>query len=127
MLATSAAVTPCGSSLCFSGQFNDNMILQRAPYRAAVYGTLAPAGAPVTVTLSGLSGDGSAYNKTFAGMSNPDGTWKVLFEALPAGGNYSAAVSCATCSGDPVPPLQNITFGDVFYCTGQSNAWLPLW
>ena len=31
-------------------------------------------------------------------------------------------------AGAPAPAtLYNQTFGDVFYCTGQSNAWLPLW
>jgi hypothetical protein len=120
--ATAAQVTPCGPGLCFSGQFNDNMILQRAPYRAAVYGTLAPAGSAVSITLS--TSDGS-YNKSFPGTSDPEtGTWKVLFDAMPTGGNYSAAISCPSCSGDPVSPLVNLTFGDVFYCSGQSNSFV---
>ena len=122
-----AQVTPCGNGLCLSGQFNDNMILQRAPERAALYGTLAPAGAPLSVTLSGAANDGSLYNKTFAAASLPDGTWKVLLDPMATGGNYSAALSCPTCTGDPVSPFVNITFGDVFYCSGQSNSWLPLW
>ena len=106
--AARAQLTPCGTSLCFSGQFNDNALLQRAPQRAALYGTLAPAGAALSLTLASADG---AYNKTFAAASNADASWKVLLDAMPAGGNYSASLSCPTCTGPPVAPLQNLTFG----------------
>jgi len=118
-------ISPCGPGLCFSGQFNDNGILQRQPQRAALYGTLKPAGSPVTLTLSGSAADGTSYNKTFVGLSMADGTWKVLLDPMPTGGNYSAFLVCPSCTGDPVNPLVNLTFGDVYYCSGQSNAWLP--
>lgn len=122
--ATTSQVMPCGTSLCFSGSFNDNGLLQRTPQRSALYGTQAPAGVPVSLTLT--SEDGT-YNKTFPATSGTDGTWKVLLDAMPTGGNYGAALSCPACSGPPVDPLRNLTFGDLFYCAGQSNAWLPLW
>jgi hypothetical protein len=93
-----------------------------------VYGTLEPPGSAMSLTLAGLAGDGSAYNKTFAGTSNSDGTWRVLLDAMPTGGNLSIGISCAACSGPSAgPPLANVPYGDVYYCAGQSNAWLPLW
>ena len=111
-----AQVTPCGPGLCFSGQFNDNALLQRAPARAALYGTLAPADAPLSLTLAGTADDGTAFNKTFVATTSGI-TWKVILDAMPTGGTYSAALACPTCTGDVVAPLVNLTFGDIFYCT----------
>ena len=53
----------------------------------------------------------------------------MLLDPRPAFGNYSLVASCASgCGGySKVVTLDDLTFGDVFFCAGQSNMWLPLW
>jgi len=116
----------CGSSLCFSGNFNDNGVLQRAPERSSYYGsaTGSPASSSIFLTLAATDG---RYTKTFSSQLNADNTWKITLDPLPMGGNYTTSVSCPTCTGaTTIITLYNQTFGDVFVCTGQSNAWLVL-
>lgn len=52
-----------------------------------------------------------------------------LTTAREAGGNYSVTVSCPACASGKHAQQQihDVTFGDVWYLSGQSNAWLPLW
>ena len=111
-----AQVTPCGPGLCFSGQFNDNALLQRAPAAAVLYGSGATGA--VQLTLAGTAGDGSAYNKTFTGAGAADGTWRVQLDPMPTGGNLSAALALAG-NASAISTLYNLTFGDVWYCAGK--------
>lgn len=56
-----------------------------------------------------------------------DFTWKVLLDAMPTGGNYSATVTCPSSQGAGSAHIADLTFGDVWLCSGQSNMWLPIW
>ena len=53
----------------------------------------------------------------------PDGTWKVLLDPLPAFGDFSATVACGACGGGAgqSAAIKNLTFGDVWVASGQSN------
>ena len=70
-------------------------------------------------------GCGFAFNKTA-----PSVAWKALLPPQPAGGNWDVKVACT--SGCPAVDegialqLERVTFGDVFFCSGQSNAVLGL-
>ena len=116
----------CGSAPCFAQVFGSNGVLQRAPERAAFFGSggdqTAP-GAALSVELAGTLADGSIFNKSYSTSVRADGTWKALLDPMPAGGLFSARLSCAECSPAPDSndPLLNLTFGDVFHCGGQSN------
>lgn len=58
---------------------------------------------------------------------NPDGTWIAYFPPQQPGGNYSITASCDSgCANTTKALLNSVTFGDVWYCAGQSNMWLPL-
>ena len=35
-------------------------------------------------------------------------------------------VSCASCANTTADALVDVTFGDVWFCSGQSNMWLPM-
>ena len=114
----------------FSGVFDDNMVLQRAPSRAAVFGTTSnftsqPTAAVVTVevtTADEFTGK-VLTSKSYTANVTEDGSWKVLLEAAEAGGDVSITCACTTgCVNSSVGGhIQNATFGDVYFCSGQSN------
>ena len=125
-------------------------LLQRAPAKAAVYGVYGPSTAPkdakVVVTVTDKT-SGSSYtvdaeintvhqaqgDANYAGCTEcpgPFATWKAFLHPTAAGGDYTITVNCtAGCGGDPKywgASITNVTFGDVWHCSGQSNMWLPL-
>ena len=95
LLASSARAAPslsCGDGLCFSSGLSTGGVLQRAPARAALYGSAhagSPVGAAVVVTLTAADGS-SAVNAT--GAVGADRTWRALLPPMPTGGNWSAIV-----------------------------------
>ena len=109
-----------------------HMVLQQSPAMAAVYGivgsTRTSSDAPrivVTVTATPSTdrttrGHPYTVNATITGT-----TWKALLHPTEAGGNYSITAACtAGCRGSAT--IVDVTFGDVYYCAGQSNMALPL-
>ena len=121
-------VISCGSTVCFASGIGSGMVLQQAPSRAALYGSVpdgSPAGVTVTVQLNSTNGD---YSKTFSTnayvvTSSGSQNWKILLDPMSVGGNYTARLTCTTCSGNAASPMiSDLTFGDVWLCTGQSNA-----
>jgi hypothetical protein len=142
----------------FDAGFGSNMVLQRGPGQAAVYGFLdLPAsqnGATVNVTVTQAGDTTPLFSvlatinvtqqpfgpdwgvrpcpscQAIAGPFNPWNmplpTWKALLPPMAAGGNYSVWASCTGCNSTSTINITNVTFGDVWYCTGQSNMWLPV-
>ena len=112
----------------FSASFSSHMVLQRAPQVAAVFGTAAPGGA-VTVTLTGPAGY-TFTSPPVAVVRSPDaalhGTGKVLLPARPAGFGYTVAAACEGCANTTTVALEDVGFGDVFLCSGQSNLECPV-
>jgi len=107
-------VTACiliASSSVFAGikpfsVFCDNAVLQR--------------GKPITVFGTGDT-DGEKVEVTFNGSTKQtrvdDGKWKVVFDALSAGGPYTLNIT----GGGEEFTASNIMIGDVWICAGQSN------
>ncbi|CAB9525804.1 Sialate O-acetylesterase [Seminavis robusta] len=56
----------------------------------------------------------------------PLGTWKFLLPPQNPGGNYTITATCIGGEDKNVTSLSNVAFGDMWYCSGQSNMWLPL-
>lgn len=54
--------------------------------------------------------------KTFTTTADPNGNWKIILPPVPAGGPYSLEFS-----GKNKITLREILFGDVWFCSGQSN------
>jgi len=77
----------------------------------------------VSLTLSGTLDGGAAYNETFSTTSLADGTWKVLLQPMQTWGSFTATASCVACGGGQgqTVTIRNITFGDVWVASGQSN------
>lgn len=85
--------------------FQSNMVLQRDKL-CAIWGT-----ADKSEKIAILFNNNSC--KTIAGK---DGKWKVILPAQNAGGPYQLTVS-----GSNTIVLNNVLFGDVWVCGGQSN------
>ena len=88
-----------------SGLFSDNMVLQRG-VRIPIWGTAEPRG-EVTVEL--------ASQRRTARVA-ADGTWRVNFAPLPAGGPFELRVI-----GGETFTFTNVVLGEVWLCSGQSN------
>ena len=67
-------------------------------------------------------------NPPFNPFNAPLASWKALLPPQPAGGNFTITATCAGCSamGPSAVTITNVIFGDMWYCTGQSNMWLPV-
>jgi hypothetical protein len=117
---------PPPPSLWYNANFQDNAVLQRGPNQATVYGgfTLAPGqtNADVTVQVIDLADAGASY--TLQARTDPKArSWKALLRPAPAGGRFEIATACTSgCSNSSAIVISNITFGDVFFCSGQSNS-----
>ncbi|CAJ1413020.1 unnamed protein product [Effrenium voratum] len=99
-----------GAQLWLSSAFGDHMVLQRdSEYNIWGFSRL-PAGTAVTATVSNVSqGHGTVDHR---------GSWTVSAGPVPAGGPYSVRISA---EGAPAVILKDVYFGDVFFCSGQSN------
>lgn len=106
--ACSPPTPPPPARLAVASALGSGMVLQRAPARAAVWGT-APPGARVSVAV------GAAASAT--ATADADGRWSARLPALPAGAH--GAVNVSSAYGSVV--LDDVLFGDVFLCSGQSN------
>lgn len=88
----------------------DGMVLQReTPLN--IWGW-ADAGETVTISLK---------NQNYETTATTDGRWEILLPAQKAGGPYKMIIS-----GSNEITLNNILFGDVWFCSGQSNMVIPL-
>eukprot|EP01062_Namystynia_karyoxenos_P033708 TRINITY_DN24775_c0_g1_i1.p1 TRINITY_DN24775_c0_g1~~TRINITY_DN24775_c0_g1_i1.p1 ORF type:complete len:694 (+),score=180.72 TRINITY_DN24775_c0_g1_i1:72-2084(+) len=116
-LALAAAGAAEGApQLWFASVFSDGMVLQR-DVRAAVYG-MAPPGCKMSVTLT----DGGRETEAAPATVGSGGSWRASFAPHPAGGNYTVTAKC----GQQSAALHSVTFGDVWFCSGQSNMELGL-
>lgn len=125
----------------FDAGFGSNMVLQRAPAAAAIYGYLDTPAATVKVTVSSngapLYTVDATYNTTlqpfgdgwgarpcpkaecppydmdsFTPFSYPLPTWKVLLQPTAAGGNYTITAVCTGCvSNVTTLTMTNVIFG----------------
>ena len=118
---------------------------------ASVYGLVLSPAAKVSVIVTDESGKLPPYsapttvaflpveNRVAPGSSkgwkpplvNYTATFKATLKPHPAGGSFTITAVCTSgCFGnatrDAAPPIQRATFGDVYFCGGQSNMALPL-
>ncbi|PKD17730.1 hypothetical protein APR41_05870 [Salegentibacter salinarum] len=89
---------------------SDNVIFQRNT-ELELWGWAAN-GEVVTLQFQG---------KNFTGKANEEGRWEIKLPAQKAGGPYNM-----TFNASNMVEVQNILFGDVYLCSGQSNMELPM-
>jgi sialate O-acetylesterase len=109
-----AAVEAPDLPVAFSTGFTSDMVLQRAPAKAALYGFGTGA---VSVHVVGVDGADNAVAYTISAQSHADGTWKAFLLPHNAGGSYTVTAN----NGDSSATLERVTMGDVYFCSGQSN------
>ena len=132
------APPPPASGVRFSGVFSSQMVLQRDA-ATAVFGWCGTAGqgaqvfsrctfaagATVEVTMSSTA-DSTRLFTTHTPIAG-DGTWKALLPAMGAGGSYSVSAACTHgCGNSSAAVLEDVTFGDLYFCSGQSNMELTM-
>ncbi len=98
--------------------FGSHMVLQR-DMEVPIWGWDRP-GQVVEVSLRSVNSD--ARPETVKGTAGADGRWEVRLSAHSAGGPWKIQIKG---SGD-VRTLDDVLFGEVWICSGQSNMALPL-
>ena len=83
----------------------DSMILQR-DVPVNIWGWASP-GEKISITFN---------KKKFTARADKNGRWKTILPATKAGGPYTLELS-----GKNKITLHNVLFGDVWFCSGQSN------
>ncbi|PRP88033.1 hypothetical protein PROFUN_04461 [Planoprotostelium fungivorum] len=106
LLLLTLVLSACGALL--QPGYTSNMVLQRAPQQAILAGNGLTAGVSVVINFNGQNGTATA---------DAIGAWNYSLPATPAGGPYIIVVT----SGSSRQQLNNVLFGDVIMCSGQSN------
>ncbi len=95
-----------GEGLRLPQLFQDGMVLQRGD-EVPLWGWASP-GDEVAVVFK---------KKTYSTTADGQGRWLVRLPAQKAGGPYALTIT----AGDERRELQDVLFGDVWLCSGQSN------
>lgn len=123
---------PCNASagICFSHALGSHMVLQQAPAAACVYGLLGAGGTEAKVKITGNGGGSSTVaaeaSEVAVEVTPAAGggkAWKACLPPQKAGGDYTITATCTVgCLAGASPALlEHVVFGDVWYCSGQSN------
>jgi hypothetical protein len=108
MATVAVVLLPSAFCLSLPSILSSNMVLQRSPQSAQLWGS-ASAGNVVTVTLDGA--------QSLQTMAQQDGSWSLQLPAQAASVDRNL-----TIAGDgQTLQLSNVAFGEVFLCAGQSN------
>ncbi|XP_071503702.1 sialate O-acetylesterase-like [Diadema antillarum] len=96
--------------------YSDHMVLQRAPDSAVIWGFAKPA---TNITLIFKEMKYTAIAEVVSYSS--EGVWKVTLEPQPPSGPFTIKITADNGGVVEVVELQDILFGDVWVCSGQSN------
>lgn len=109
-----------------SATLGSHMVLQRAPQRAVIWGHTTP-GVNVTTTMTPSDAEvcsraqGNCTTITFVTIAGVDGTWRQHLPPMPASKvAYNFAFESSNSNSEKAT-LEDVLFGDVFICGGQSN------
>ena len=102
-----------------SATLGSHMVLQQAPKQAVVWGHTAP-GATVTTTVSG-NPYGKGLSETLTTTAEVDGTWRQMLPPVPASKTPYSFTFASSNSTSERAQLDDVLFGEVFICGGQSN------
>jgi sialate O-acetylesterase len=97
------------------------MVLQRAPQRAVIWGYTDAVNTPITLTM-----DNKAYFTMSTAVPTADSEnasiWSVTLDAQTEEGPFQVIVTQPLANGTlDTLTLNDVLFGDVWICSGQSN------
>jgi hypothetical protein len=127
---TSAAPPPPPAGIGFNVSFGDDMVLQQGPAKACLTGTIGAGGTGASIKVE--SSDGGSIASYVVTATVKDAItpgfmlWKACLEPHAAGGEVKLIATCTGCYNTTAATISQVTFGDVWYCGGQSNMALPL-
>ena len=109
--------------------FSNNTILQRAPQISTIFGYGTPK------SLVSLKFNNKIYTATITDNDNNLGlaacSWRISLPPIDDSNNpngiqrYNISITSNAHNTSEIN-IFNITFGDIWICTGQSNMWLPV-
>ncbi|WAR15455.1 SIAE-like protein [Mya arenaria] len=102
-----------GATFRTANYYHSHMVLQKSPAKANIWG-YGNAGADVSVTI-----DGKTVSHVTIGSNTQ---WNVLLPPMGAGGPHVLTFT----SGGVNVTLNDVMFGDVWVCSGQSNMYFQL-
>jgi sialate O-acetylesterase len=97
--------------------YGDNMVLQRAPHNAIIWGFASQTNATITLRVR---------NKTYS--TRATSTWTIKLDPMLADGQPTDIVVTQTSQEGVIDTIRltNVLFGDVWCCFGQSNMEMRL-
>lgn len=112
LLALLPAFAAASAAACtLSNVLGSHMVLQRAPASAVVWGFASP-GIAVKTTLAGSS--------ALTAVADASGIWRQSLPPQPAS-TVSTMINFTCTSGESFA-LEDVLFGEVALCGGQSSA-----
>ena len=96
------------------------MVLQSAPKRACLYGTYEDE-KQVKVVVSGKNA-----NNTFEAETSQDKFWKACLDPVESSASQIYDITVFGDGKGSNATIENVLFGDVWYCGGQSNMYRTL-
>ena len=114
-------------AITFDEIYGDHMVLQQAPYQSRISGDVVGYGS-ILVRL--VSSENETIFEVNATVDVENQRWDALLKPIPATSSfapYSIVVASADNDAKSVSStLEDILFGDVWFCAGQSNMALPV-
>ncbi|GFR98150.1 sialate O-acetylesterase [Elysia marginata] len=109
------------AAFAFAKHFQDEMVLQRAPQRANIYGFSPNIGGKLVMTVTDSDSLKSDRYETIITQGSKPGVGVWLFTLNPMATGTTVSVQVQDESKDLVLKLSDVIFGDVWVCSGQSN------
>jgi sialate O-acetylesterase len=105
----------------FANYYQDHMVLQRAPQRSIVWGYSDDFDTPITLSMNN-----KAYQTKSSSTPSADSVgasiWSVTLDAQTEEGPFQVKVTRPLANGTlETITLDDVLFGDVWLCSGQSN------
>lgn len=115
------------SRFYFGSYYASHMVLQQQPSRAVVWG-YGVVGAKVTVSVWA---EDDTYSQQITAVSEGTspgitGVWKILLDPMHAGGPFRVTAEQKIAAAVDIITLEDVYFGDVWLCGGQSNMELTV-
>ncbi|ESO83416.1 hypothetical protein LOTGIDRAFT_133472, partial [Lottia gigantea] len=103
--------------LKLASYYGDDMVLQRGPQRAILWGTGSKIGDKVTVEIKGGDRRLQVWTRIIRNKEAEEIIWKIKLP--PIKDTFTFNISISSSEGQLL--IRDVLFGDVWICSGQSN------